>query len=127
MATIKEILVADEQKVVKWFESKEPLLITAIKTGVVIADKLIAFDKSAGGAAIIAYVESLVPAAQPWTAEVIQITQSLATDMAAATNPASWEGIGLRLAAEVAKIIDGGKLPTGISGYLAEVQAIFVG
>jgi hypothetical protein len=59
--------------------------------------------------------------------EGVTIATEIVTDLSKVTSVAAMEGIALRLGAEILQLLDGKKLPTGISGYLAEFQTIFVG
>lgn len=122
-----DVLKNDELKIVKWFKDKEPEFVDAMQTGVHISGAVLSWVKSGKGQAIEAIIEASVPQAKVWTADVVKIAIAMGADMGAASSPASWAGIAVRLAAEILSIIDGNKLPTGIDGYLAEVQNIFVG
>ena len=124
---IIDFLKSEETKLVAWVKSKEPQFVTAIQQAATFTSSALAWAKSPEGVTVEAFINANVPAAAGWEAEAVTIATSLLTDMLAVKSVASLQGIALRLGAEILQIIDGKKLPTGIDGYLAEFQAIFVG
>lgn len=127
MGSIVSFLKSEETKVIAWIKSKEPAFISAIQEAEQFTSAAIAWVKSPGGVAVEAFINANLKNAPLWESEATTIAVSLLTDMLAVKNSASIEGIALRLGAELLQIFDGKKLPTGISGYLAEFQQIFVG
>lgn len=83
--------------------------------------------KSPEGKTIEEVLAGVIPQGQSWTGEVITVATAIAADMKVLSNPISWNGLALRLGAEILAIIHGKKLPTGIDGYIAEFQNIFIG
>lgn len=111
----------------QWLLSKEPQIQHGLAVGLQLTEKLLKFDKSAGGQALTQLIVTEIPKSQPWTSEVIKIAEDLAVDLVAVSNPASQKAICLRIIGEVIALVDGKKLPTGIDGYLAIAQSIFTG
>lgn len=122
-----DILKNDETKVINWFKSKEPAFVSAVQQSVKISGAILAWAKTPKAETIEQIVDAAIPKAQAWTEDAIKIATAMGKDMSAASTPASWGGIAVRLGAEILSIIDGGKLPSGIDGYIAEIQNIFVG
>ena len=124
---ILTVLENDFEKVKDYIQSKEPAFITAIQQAASLSTKAIAWAQSPAGVTVEAFIEAYIPQAKAWEAEALQILTSLLTDMTAVKGIESIKGIALRLLAEVLQVLDGKKLPTGIDGYLAEAQQIFLG
>lgn len=120
-------LKQDVEKVTAWIKSKEPEFVTAIQEVANFTSQALAWAKSPQGVTVEAFLTAYVPKSAAWEGEATAIATALLQDMSKVTNVASLEAIALRLGAEILQIVDGKKLPTGISGYLAEFQQIFVG
>lgn len=120
-------LTNEEEKVVAWIKSKEPEFISAIQQAAKFTSAAIAWSKSPEGQSVEQFLEANIKNSPKWIEEATIIATALLTDMLAVKSPAALEGIAERLGAEILQILDGKKLPTGISGYVAEFQAIFVG
>lgn len=105
----------------------EPEFIQGIAYAEKTTSAILAWLKSPEGKTIEQVLAATVPQGQAWTSEVITIATAIAADMKILSNPISWNGLALRLGSEILAIIHGKKLPTGIDGYIAEFQQIFVG
>ena len=124
---ILDVLKTDFQRIRAFLIVKEPAFISGIQQAVNLTSAFLAWKQTPGGVTAEAIVEATIPKGKAWSDDVTKIATAMVTDLAACSNPASWKGIALRLGAEILSIIDGGKLPTGIDGYLAEIQNIFIG
>lgn len=124
---IFDVLVQDEKKVIAWIKAKEPAFVTAIQQAAIFTQNALAYAKQPSGVAVEAYIEANLPASAKVIAGATEIATALLQDMLAVKSVASLEGIALRLGAEVLQVIDGKKLPSGIDGYIAEFQKIFIG
>lgn len=120
-------LTNEEDKVIAWIKAKEPAFVSAVQQAAKFTSAALAWAKTPQGVTVEAFLEANVKNAPGWIAEATVIATALLTDMLAVKNVASLEGIAERLGAEILQLLDGKKLPTGISGYIAEFQAIFVG
>ena len=109
-----------------WLLAHEPAFINGITVAVTIGKAVLGFNPK-DGKSIQDLINAVVPQGKSWTAEVTKIALDLAADAVVVSNPISRKGIVLRLGAEILSIIDGGKLPTGIDGYISEIQSVFVG
>lgn len=114
-------------KISDFFHKMESELLTGIGHAVKITTAILAYANSPQGKSLEDVIASVVPQGQVWTEEVVKIVGDLAVDIAALGNPISRKGIALRLGGEILAIIHGNKLPTGIDGYIAEIQKIFIG
>ena len=124
---IVDIIKNEESKLIAWLQSKEPKFVADIQEAYKLTEAILAWRKSAQGTADIALVEALIPKSIAVISEATTIIASFATDLAAASNPAAWEGIALRLGAEILSLLDGKKHSAGIDWYIQEFQTIFVG
>lgn len=124
---ILDVLRTDFGKIKSFFLTKEPAFISGIQQSIAISSAVLDWKKNPGTKTANEVVEAAIPKGKPWTEEAVKIAEALIADIAVCVNPSSWKGISLRLGAEILFLIDGGKLPTGIDGYLAEIQNIFIG
>ena len=124
---IVDLIKADEGKVVNWIQSNEPKFVNSIKEAYTLTESILAWRNSAKGVADISLVEALIPQSVKAIPVAVEIIASFSADLAAASNPSAWEGIALRLGAEVLALLDGNKHPGGIDWYIQEFQTIFVG
>ena len=124
---LKDFLLSEDQKIKDWFTKTEPSMIEAIQQAATVTNGILTYIAGPKGQAIEAFVISLIPGSHPWADAAIKIATAMAKDMSVITTPASINGIALRLGAEITAIIHGAKLPTGIDGYIAEFQKIFIG
>ena len=124
---IVDLIKADEGKVVNWIQSNEPKFVNSIKEAYALTESILAWRNSAKGVADISLVEALIPQSVKAIPVAVEIIASFSADLAAASNPSAWEGIALRLGAEVLALLDGNKHPGGIDWYIQEFQTIFVG
>lgn len=124
---IVDLIKADEGKVVNWIQSNEPKFVNSIKEAYTLTESILAWRNSAKGVADISLVEALIPQSVKAIPVAVEIIASFSADLAAASNPSAWEGIALRLGAEVLALLDGNKHPGGIDWYIQEFQSIFVG
>ena len=124
---IVDLIKADEGKVVNWIQSNEPKFVNSIKEAYTLTESILAWRNSAKGVADISLVVALIPQSVKAIPVAVEIIASFSADLAAASNPSAWEGIALRLGAEVLALLDGNKHPGGIDWYIQEFQSIFVG
>ena len=122
-----DILRTDATKAIAWLKSKEPAFVSAAQAAARFTSAALAWAKSNTGQSVEDFLNANAPDAPKWEAEATTIATALLTDMMAVKSPQALEGIALRLGAELLSLFDGKKLPTGIDGYLAEFQQIFVG
>ncbi len=100
-------------------------LLHAIHVAWEITDAILTWLKSPTGQTLEEVITLAIPAGHAWTAEVISVVTELTAGLSNLQSPAQWEGILLRLGAEIVQIIHGKKLGT-IDAYIAEFQKIFV-
>jgi hypothetical protein len=124
---IVTFLESEETKVIAWVKAKEPEFVSAIQQAYAFTKSALAWAKSPQGVAVEAFIEANLPKSTLLIGEGVTIVTEIVTDLSKVTSVAAMEGIALRLGAEILQLLDGKKLPTGISGYLAEFQTIFVG
>lgn len=124
---IIDIFKQDWKKVQIFFGTKSSSLISALQEGSAISTAILAWKTTSSTQTKEQLLESVIPKDKSWSSDAIKIADALVVDIAACSNPSSWKGIALRLLGEIAYLIDGGKLPTGIDGYIAEAQNIFLG
>jgi len=124
--TIFEFLKEDVTKVVAWVKEQEPKVVSDIQAAANFTTKAIAWAKSPQGIAVESFIAAAFPQAAAWEEPAMQLMSELLTDMLAVKSVAALESIAERLGAEIWNILDGGKKPTGISGYISEFQSIFV-
>ena len=124
---IVTFLESEETKVIAWVKAKEPEFVSAIQQAYAFTSKALAWAKSPNGVAAESFIEANIPTATAWLGEATTVATDIVTDLGKVSSVAAMEGIALRLGAEILQVLDGKKLPTGIAGYLAEFQAIFVG
>ena len=124
---ILQFLENEEAKVIAWVKAKEPEFVSATQQAYAFTSKALAWAKSTNGVAAEAFIEANVPKSTAWLGEATTIATDIVTDLGKVSSVAAMKGIALRLGAEMLQVLDGHKLPTGIDGYLAEFQAIFVG
>ncbi len=101
--------------------------IAAVKQAYSISTGVLNWAKSTEGVTIEQLIEKVLPKSASWIVEGTAVLTTLASDMAAVGSPMGLTAIAQRLGAEILSLIDGGKLPTGIAGYIAEFQQIFLG
>lgn len=121
-----DILKNDENKLIAWIKNTEPKVVSDMQIAAQFTTKAITWAKSPQGVSIEALIAMYVPGAGAIEATAIEVLSGLLTDMQAVKSTASLESIAERLGAEVWNILDGGKKPTGISGYIADFQQAFV-
>lgn len=122
-----DFLKEDVAHIIAWVKAQEPKVVTDIQAIAAFTSKAIAWAKSPQGVAVETFIASEFPQAAAWEATAVEVLTGLLTDMLAVKNVASLQSIAERLGAEIWNILDGGKKPTGISGYIADFQQIFVG
>jgi len=122
-----DLLKTDEAKLIAWIKNTEPKVVSDMAIAAQFSTKALAWAKSPDGVAVETIIASAFPAVGALEAPAIAILSGLLTDMLAVKSIATLEAIAERLGAEAWSILDGGKKPTGISGYIADFQAAFVG
>lgn len=122
-----DILKTDEAKLIAWIKNTEPKVVSDMAIAAQFSTKALAWAKSPAGVTVEAVIASVFPAVAPLEQSAIAIVSGLLTDMLAVKNVAALEAIAERLGAEIWSALDGGKKPSGISGYIAEFQNAFVG
>jgi hypothetical protein len=122
-----DVLEKDASRVFAWIESKEPQFVSDIQAAYKFTQAALKWAQSPQGVTIEDFINANAKDAPKWESTATNIATSMLADMAAVKNVASLRGIALRLLAELLNLFDGGKLPTGIDGYLAEAQEVFIG
>ena len=121
-----DILKTGEAKLIAWIKNTEPKVVSDMAIAAQLSTKALAWAKSPAGVTVEAIIASAFPQIGALEQPAIAILTGLLTDMTAVKNVATLEAIAQRLGAEAWSILDGGKKPTGISGYIADFQAAFV-
>lgn len=118
-------LIADGEKFLAWAQTKEPAALSALAQAGKLSTEVMSWSKTPEAQTIEAVVESVIPASAAVFPEVLAVVTELATELPKLTSIKAIEAVGERLGGEVLSILDGKKLPTGISGYIAEFQSLF--
>ena len=126
MSKLIDFVVNEEHKIVNWFQRTEPTLIDALLKAAAIQRNFMLWAKSPSGLLLQDAIKRFIPQGESWTSEALTIAEDLGKDLAVCSSKAGIEGVCLRLLAEIAAVIHGKKLPTGIAGYIAEAQNLFV-
>lgn len=121
-----DFLKGEENKVISWFISKEPVFINDIKAIETITSGLLDWAKSPQGKTVEEIAAALIPKGASWEAEGLIIITDLAADLAVVSNPKNWQAIAARIGGELLFLAQGGKI-TSVSEGIAEFQKIFLG
>lgn len=116
----------DVSKVVAWVRAQEPKVLSDVQLAVSLSTKAIAWATGPQGIAVEQFIASEMPQALSWEATALKVLTDLLADMLTVKSTASIESIAERFGAEIWNILDGGKKPTGLSGYISEFQDLFV-
>ena len=127
MSKLIDFIKNTKTEFVHWIEKEKPIAATLLHEAATISTQVIAFAASPQGRTVEQFIESLIPGGSVLVPEIVEVITKFSNSMIAINNhPEGLKGLGQRLGAEVLRILHGGKLPTGIDGYIAEFQKLFI-